>query len=559
MKLIIRILLLLFILNSNNIFAQVENIPLDHPVYTFLKEMKVKRIISYINEDIPNLSRFQVKEYLERIEGNISELSSTEKDLFHRYKIEFYELLDPETTTYFFHPEKDFMESASEFFSNKVKYFYAYSEENANVFIELLGHYYFGQQFEPLINNTHLFDIGFRFHGTVFKHLGYNFSFIKGGSAGSREVSELVQPKVLQSFKWVENSENINNYDFTEGYLKYHTEPVEKMHLSFQLGREYKTVGYGYGSKLILSGDNPSLDFLQFDFNYGIAHFTSIHGSTVGDYSVNKNDRYTKFWAFNRFKLSFKNLFDVGIGESIVYSGRGLELAYLTPLGFYKFIEHSIQDRDNGNLYFDLQTGFIQDLELQATFMLDENILSNLQNLDSYKNKTAYQIGLFWYEAFTLNNLSFVLEYTKIRPFVYSHNNIQNTYTAWGTNLGHPIGPNSDEILTRFAYNFTDWVRLTLDYRFIRRGENIYDDDGNLIKNVGGDIYISHKSNPENKDAIFLDGIRFNNNNFILDLRIEPARDFIFVIGYEFDNEKNLAENTSHNTSYGYIKFSLGY
>jgi hypothetical protein len=331
------------------------------------------------------------------------------------------------------------------------------------------------------------------------------------------------------------------------------------MHLSIQLGREYKTAGYGYGSKLILSGDNLPLDFIGFDFNYGIVKFTSIHGSTVGDFSYNMSERYTKYWAFNRLKLSFENLFDVGIGENIVYSGRGIELGYLSPLGFYKFVEQSIQDRDNANLYFDLQTSFIPNLEFQATFFLDENILSNLQNLDIYKNKTAYQLGAFWYEAFTLENLSLIFEYTKIRPFVYSHVDIKNTYTAWNTNLGHPIGPNSDEVFSKVAYNFTDWIRLSLDYKFIRRGENIYDNQGNLIKNVGGDLNISHGPDPENENAYFLDGIRFNNNIFQLGLRIEPIRDFVFDIIYNYDQEKNISEGSSRNQSYGMIKFTLNY
>jgi hypothetical protein len=440
-----------------------------------------------------------------------------------------------------------------------VKYLYAYYEENANVFVDLLGHYYFGQQFEPYVNNAHLFDVGFRIHGTVFNHLGYNLTVIKGGSAGDRQVAELIEPRVLQSFKWVENSENIANYEFTEGYLKYYTEPEEDMYFSIQLGREYKTAGYGYGSKLILSGDNPPLDFIEFDFNYGIVNFTSIHGSTVGDFSDDMDERYTKYWAFNRLKLSFENLFDIGIGENIVYSGRGIELGYLSPLGFYKFVEESIQDRDNANLYFDLQTSFIPNLELQATFFLDENILSNLQNLDIYKNKTAYQLGAFWYEPFTLNNFSLIFEYTKIRPYVYSHIDPKNTYTAWGTNLGHPIGPNADEIFSRIAYNLTDWIRLSLDYHLIRRGENIYDEMGNLVKNVGGDLNISHGTEPENENAYFLDGERFNNNIFQIDVRVEPIRDFVFDIIYNYNQEKNLTEGSIVKQSYGLLKFTLNY
>jgi len=559
MKITFRNFLLLFLLFVTSVYPQIENVPLDNPVYTFLKEMKVKNIIPYISEDIPNLSRFQVRDYLQQVEKKINELSNTELDLFNRYKEEFYEILNPENTTFFFDPQKNFGTSLSEVLSNKIKYFYAYEEDNANVFIELLGHYYYGQQFKSIVNNSHLFDIGFSFRGTLFQHLGYSFSFIKGGAEGSRQVAELIQPRLLQNYKWVENTENIGNYDYTEGYIKYHTEPADGMHLSIQVGREQKTVGYGYGSKLILSGYGPPLDAIEFNFDYGIAHFTSIHGSTVGNYSIDRDKRYTKYWAFNRFALSFKNLFDVGIGESMIYSGRGLELGYLTPLGFYKFIENSIQDRDNGNLYFDLQTSFIPNLELQATFLLDENILSNLQNLQSYKNKTAYQLGLFWYEAFSLNDLSYILEYTKIRPYVYTHYNVENNYSAWGTSLGDPIGPNADEIFTSLAYNITDWMRVTFDYHFIRKGENIYDEQGNLIKNVGGDINLTHGENPENTEAIFLDGIRINNNVYMFGFRVEPIRDFIFDFIYEYNHEHNISTNMTFDQSYGEIKFTLNY
>jgi hypothetical protein len=331
------------------------------------------------------------------------------------------------------------------------------------------------------------------------------------------------------------------------------------MNLSIQLGREPKTAGYGYSNKLMLSGYNPVMDFLQFNFSYGILHYTSIHASTVGKFNQDPSKRYTKYWAFNRLKISFENLFDIGIGESIVYSGRGLELAYLTPFAFYKFIEHSLQDRDNGNLYLDIQTSFIKNLELQATFFLDENILFNWGELNKYINKTAYQVGAFWYQPFSVNNLSLIFEYTRIRPFVYTHTNFKNTYTAWEVILGHPIGPNSDEIFTKAAYNFNDWIRMTLKYRYIRSGENVYDDEGNLIKNVGGDVFLPYGPGSESEDAPFLDGIRVDNNIFEAGLRIEPIRDFIFDIVFNYAIEDNLIESYKNYLSYGFIKFTLEY
>ena len=554
-----KLLFILIIFTSHLTVAQIENVPQNNRVYSFLKDMKVKNIISYISEDVPNLSRYEVKELLDSVKKSYQQLSETERDLLKWFEIEYSDSLLDETTSRMFTPGKNFGSTFTELFSNKVKYLFTYQEENANFYAEGLGHFYHGQQLKGEVTNANLYDIGFRLRGTVFKRLGYFFSVIKGGASGNKDLIETIEPRVLTNFKWVENSENIGNYDFHNAYLKFLAKPVEGMKISVQLGREPLTVGYGYGSKLVLSGDNPTMDFLQFKFDYGIVHFTSIHASTVGLFAPEQKDRYTKFWAFNSLKFSLNGLFDIGMGEAIVYSGRGIELAYLSPIPFYKFIEMNLQDRDNGNIYIELQTGFIPNLELQGTLFLDENILSNLGDLNNFTNKSAYQLGAFWYEAFTINNLSWILEYTRIRPYVYSHVNIKNTYTAWGTNLGHRIGPNSDEIFTRFAYNINRWIGASLEYRHQRSGENIYDDDGNLVKNVGGDIFVSHEVAREEDTAIFLDGIRIDTDVFQAGIRIEPCRDFVFDIIYNYSIQNNLTKNFKDDFSYGLIKFTLEY
>ena len=553
-----KLLLILIVFTFHFTFAQVENVPQNNRVYSFLKIMKVKNIIPYISEDVPNLSRFEVRALLDTVRKSFNRLSTTERDLLHWFEIEYTDSLLDETTTRLFTPGKSFGSTLSEIGSDKVKYLYAYQEENANFYAEGLGHFYHGQQLKHKVTNANLYDTGFRLRGTVFKHLGYLFSFIKGGVSGNKNLAEIIEPRLLTNFKWIEAGENIGNYGFSSAYLKYHTEPVEGMNLSVQLGREPLTIGYGYGSKLVLSGDNPALDFLQFNFDYGIVHFTSIHASTVGLFAPERDDRYTKFWAFNTLRITLPGLFDLGIGEAIVYSGRGIEIGYLTPLSFYKFIEMSLQDRDNGVLYLDFQTSFISNLELQGTFFLDENILFNLGDFDSFTNKTAYQLGAFWYEAFTIRNLSWILEYTRIRPYVYSHVNIKNTYSAWGTNLGHRIGPNSDEIFTKLAYNVNSWISIAMEYRHQRSGENIYDDEGNLIKNVGGDLFVSHESRQSDK-VVFLDGIRINTDVFQVGFRIEPIRDFIFDIIYNYRIDDNLTNGYKKDFSYGLIKFSFEY
>lgn len=543
-----------------SLFAQIENVQLNHPVYGFLKEMNVKGLVDYIKEDDPVMSRFETSKLLKQIKFNETSLSTTEKRLLQKYLEEFSDNLNSENTTQLFNPRNNFLSDLSEMFSQKVKYLYGYKEDGNNIFLEGLGHFYHGQRFSPLpTNNANLYDIGFRMRGTVFHQLGYNLTVIKGGVSGNNNLAEIIEPKLLSNYKWVENIENIGNYGFNYGYLKFHTEPMKEMNLAVQLGREDITFGYGYGSKLVLSGDNPTLDFIKFNFDYGVIHFTSIHASTVGNFSYDIRQRYTKYLALNRLKLSFKNLFDFGIGETMVYSGRGIELGYLSPLAFYKFIEMDLQDRDNGTLWMDFQTNLIRKLQIQATFYLDENILSNLQDMERFSNKTAYQLNAFWYEPFSIQDFSLIAEYTRIRPYVYSHRISENTYTAFGVNLGHRIGPNADEIMFKANYNLNDRIRLTGEYRFSRKGNNVYDENGNLIKNVGADIFLSHTIVEENRAAIFLDGERINTSHLILGCRIEPVREFYFDIYFNYISSKNLTKSFTDNMSYGLVKFKLEY
>ncbi|HRP94466.1 MAG TPA: capsule assembly Wzi family protein, partial [Ignavibacteriaceae bacterium] len=466
----------------------------------------------------------------------------------------------PDSSTQLFNPQNGFFTDLDQMITNKVKYLYAYQEPENNIYFEWLGHFYHGQDFsQDHAVNSNLYDIGFRIRGTVFNHLGYNFTAIKGGVSGNKNFAEIIDPRLLTNFKWIENSENIGNYDYAYGYLKYYTEPYKDMNVSVQLGREDVTLGYGYGSKLILSGDNPTMDFIKFNFDYGIISYTSFHASTTGYFSFTPEQRYTKYFAHNHLKLKFDNLFDIGIGETMIYSGRGIELGYLSPIGFYKFIEMEIQDRDNGNLYFDLQTKFVKNLELQATFLLDENILSNLGDLEKFTNKTAYQLGAFWYQPLNINDLSLILEYTRIRPYVYTHFDLKNNYTVFGANLGHRIGPNADELMIRTNYNFSEWIRGTIEYRYQRKGNNVYADDGTLIKNVGGDIALTHGYVLPTDRAYFLDGERVNTNFFSVGFRVEPIRDFIFDISYNINNSANTTKNSSYKISYALLRFTLEY
>ncbi len=541
--------------------AQMENVPLSNPVYSFIKEMSVKGLIHYIDNDA-NLSKGRIDYFLSQIAKQDSSLSKVEKKFLKKYQLEF-EVggLDNSNTASLFGHGENFSQKVDGFLSKKLKYLYYIDKPENNLYISgIATRFSFSRSFKPSDSASNSYDGGARFSGTVFKHLGYSYSFDKGGLGGAEFLQLLTAPDLAHNFKFNENIENVRSFDYTDGYLRYQANPYEDMRISVQLGREQLKYGYGYGKSLVLSGLGPDMDFLRFNFDYDIFHYSSITASTVGNFSrYNREANYTKYWAANMATIEIKNLFDFSLEEAMVYS-RPLELAYLNPFIFYKFAEQSLQDRDNGTLSFQLQTHFLKDIEFQGTFFLDEDIIGNLGDLQKTSNKTAYQVGTYLYEPFKLRNLSLVLEYTKIRPYVYSHIDNKNTYTAFGTILGNPIGPNSDEIYTKAKYNFSEWVNGLLEYQFIRKGNNITDAQGNLIRNVGGDVQVPYRGELLDADhAYFLDGNRVNTQIVTLGMNVELIRDIIFEFKYIYRLDNNVTNGTKNDVSFGFFRMNWDY
>ena len=219
----------------------------------------------------------------------------------------------------------------------------------------------------------------------------------------------------------------------------------------------------------------------------------------------------------------------------------------------------SVQDRDNGILSFDFQSHFMKNLQFQAAFMLDENILGDFGNLSLASNKTGYQIGAMVYEPFGLKNVSLILDYTKIRPYVYSHVNRKDNFTSFGQLIGSSIGPNSDRIFAKIAYNISEWMSLNFEYQHIRKGNDIYDANGNLIRKVGGDAYYPYISAEDPNEAQFLDGDRINTDAITVNFRYEPFRNLIFDMVYNYTMFKYITRDFKTDRSYAYLRFSVDY
>jgi hypothetical protein len=160
----------------------------------------------------------------------------------------------------------------------------------------------------------------------------------------------------------------------------------------------------------------------------------------------------------------------------------------------------------------------------------------------------AYQAGFYLLEPIPLDNLDCYVEYTKILPYTFSHRISDNNYTNYNSFIGANMHPNSDK--TRFAllYGIGPFT-FELGAAYSRNGMNIYDEAGNVIRNVGGDIDIGHR-NGDSDMVKFLDGDVEEILSFDGNITYEVFNNIFFQVNYSHNRTIALERNRQHEVNF---------
>ncbi len=516
--------------------AQLELVPVSHPVYDYLKKMQVRGIIeNYNSANIP-VSRKEVADYLKIIGNHSVKFGLIDKQFLKDYKVEFDfdmtgEMKNQESLLSDFSFENIFKDS-------KQKYIYNYADSNATFFLDAIGNVSFrGSDGDSIkVNSITLGELGFRIRGTLFNSVGYylrasNGQKLKGGSDDVKFAAN-TDPKLHSSTKFVNEAKN---YDSFEGYIRYQT---RTNWLALTIGREAINYGYGYIDKMFLSNNAVPFDFIKFDVSYKALKYSFIYGAIKGD-SMGV-DLSSKNIATHRLDINFSRYFKLGITETII-SSTPFSVANLNPLSFLISADLNTgvnsTTQNNSLLGIDFELNPVNNLAFQGTLFIDDINLSTISDTGylSNENKFGYQIGALWTDAFTLPNLTFALEFTHLDPFVYSHRSNKDQYTNWGLSLGHALPPNSDEIAAKLKVDFTSRIRLDLLYQYQRSGDGFeYDQYGNIITNWGGNINVGSLDFYNNRHNLFLEGHRMNRSILTANILFQPVWQYFLALKYQY-------------------------
>lgn len=351
---------------------------------------------------------------------------------------------------------------------------------------------------------------GLRFEGSYGQRFHYLLDFRDYTESGN---GPYVSRSQLYSDQWAfvgMNGKNSISYNTSESFLQYAGDD-----LSLAAGRGRFQWGPGHFGSLFLNSKMPPFDYVRFDavleskHSSAAVYYTFLHGwleSNIIAESlyVNPGGRARtldapKYFSAQRLELRPRANVMIGLSQGVVYGDRGVQLGYLTPVSFLYSIQHANNDKDNMVLGFDGVWRPVAGVKLYAEAFFDDISVSKLTTNDG-GNKNAVTVGAHVVPRQTLlRHFDARVEYTRIRPFVYSHIFSTNVYTHWTSSMGYSLQPNSEFLTAEVRGHF---YPLELGLRVTRQnhGENT------AGRNVGGDIYSPLYGDTTGTDFPFLAG-----------------------------------------------------
>ena len=278
------------------------------------------------------------------------------------------------------------------------------------------------------------------------------------------------------------------DYPIATGHISY----TPSKYFNIQLGHGKTFLGDGYRS--LLTSDNASpYPFFKINTTFWKLKYTNTWMSLrdVRPEVTEDGSFRTKYMANHYLSYNITKRLNIGLFESVLWqndNNRGFDVNYLNPIIFYRAIEFSTGSR-GGNALIGISAKYKVNDRINAygQFIIDEFSTSDVfGGKGSYKNKTGYQLGLKYYDAFGLKNLYLQTEYNRVRPYTYSHNTVVLNYGHNNQSMAHTLGANFSEFITIARYQRG---RIYGDAKFIiaKRGFEFNTPEDSFF--YGGNIY----------------------------------------------------------------------
>ncbi|MDP8219864.1 MAG: hypothetical protein P9X26_00845 [Candidatus Stygibacter frigidus] len=315
-------------------------------------------------------------------------------------------------------------------------------------------------------NNYYLPHYGWDIQGRIGKRTYFYSQFWTGHFS---EQSDFVRDNSPLIDSWLKYKDDVIYLDNIRGKLLYCGKYLEAA-----LGRGKYEIGSNIAGSIILDDICNDYGYFDLDLKLGDFRFSVLNANLTADSSsVNHSNEYEdyrynedKYLTIHKLDWTPSEKLHLFMGEEVIYGSHGIETSYLMPLNFIRAAEHNLGDHDNVIIFAGWEWVWHHNFLTYGNLVLDELRKAKIAG-DWWGNKYAVQVG----DSFELGDHRLTLEFTAVRPWLYTHKSIFTCYSHDKKGLGFPEGSNLIQIATALDLQITNRLKINSLAAFIRQGE----------------------------------------------------------------------------------------
>ncbi len=342
---------------------------------------------------------------------------------------------------------------------------------------------------------------------------------------------------------WSQNSDdNIQtSIDNVSGKIVY-----RKRYGSLSVGRGTHIIGNNIGGSVILNDACNDYGYFSGKLDFKKFSISLMHGTLIPD-STNVNDlgepeykNYNdKYIAVKKLDWKPNSKIHFFAGEEVIYGGRSIDPSYLLPQTFLRATEHNLRDRDNVLIFCGMNLKPFPHNTFYVNFILDELSKSKIFT-DWWGNKYAIQLGNSYFID-RKKDSHITIEFTAVRPWMYTHKILHNKYSHDGIGLGFPDGSNLIQIAGELNCNLLKCLTANIHSSFTKQGS------------LGNDFSINYETRPDDT-ANWLEGEKTEKIEIKTVFKWQPLTHHRIIFGHSAtrinDNDLEQQLSISYQATY---------
>ncbi len=360
---------------------------------------------------------------------------------------------------------------------------------------------------EKLYTNTR----GFMVRGGIGNKFAFETSFYENQSTFPRYLDSYIATTTKLFPQPANTNENYavipgqgrskpfkkNGYDYAmaSGYVSY----TPNKYFNFQIGNGKNFIGDGYRS-LLLSDNAFNYPYARITTTYKNIQYTNLYTSFMNltDGGVTTPAHVERLFqkkvgSFQLLSMNFFKRLQLGLFQGMIWEAadstnrQHVNFNTFDPVIGVNTLNYGLHNTNNIVLGATIKIKFTNSISIFGQGMLDD---VNIKNDRGDKvNKYGYQIGIKYFDLFTIKNLHLQLEYNNVRPYSYSSTNPEQSYTHYNQSLAHPLGANFYEAIGFVNYRFNNFF-VELKGNYAVKGAD------SLNFNFGSNVFKSDNAYP---------------------------------------------------------------